>query len=111
VISGCLLRVSIYNLVAYNLVAISPKAGTMNNSATYPWQTAYVSAILEFEPKKLSTKIKEALHVIHTRMKEPIQFASHEYQAIQDALGAIGVLCAGTNNLCLSSLRSSEKDA
>jgi hypothetical protein len=70
----------------------------VNNSATYPWQTAYVSAILEFEPRKLSAKIKEAIPVIH-RMKDPIQFASHEYQAIQDALGAIGVLSAGTHNL------------
>jgi hypothetical protein len=69
----------------------------MNNSAIYPWQTAYVCAILEFEPKKLSAKIKEAVRVIHERMKDPIEFASHEYQAIQDALRAIGVLCANTN--------------
>jgi hypothetical protein len=69
----------------------------MNNSAIYPWQTAYVCAILEFEPKKLSVKIKEAIRLIHERMKDPIEFASHEYQAIQDALRAIGVLCANTN--------------
>jgi uncharacterized membrane protein YecN with MAPEG domain len=71
----------------------------MNNSAIYPWQTAYVSAILEFEPRKLSTKIKEAVRVIHERMKHPIQFASQEYQAIQDALRAIGVLSAGVANV------------
>jgi hypothetical protein len=71
----------------------------MKNPAIYPWQTAYVSAILEFEPKKLSTKIKEAVRVIHERIKEPVQFASHEHQAIHDALRAIGVLCAGTNKL------------
>ena len=105
------MHVSIYNLVAYNLSAIPPEAGIMNNSATYPWQTAYVSAILEFEPKKLSTKIKEALRVIHKRMKDPIQFASHEYQAIQDALGAIGVLRADRNNPRLNPLRSSGKDS
>jgi hypothetical protein len=51
----------------------------MNNSAIYPWQTAYVCAILEFEPKKLSAKIKGAVRVIHERMKDPIEFASHEY--------------------------------
>jgi hypothetical protein len=71
----------------------------MNNSAIYPWQTDYVSAILEFEPKKLSTKIKEAVRVIHERMKDPIQFASQEYQAIQDALRAIAVLSAEAPNL------------
>ncbi len=71
----------------------------MNNSAIYPWQTAYVSAILEFEPGKLSTKIKEAVRVIHERMNDPIQFASQEYQAIQDALRAIGVLSAGVANV------------
>ena len=71
----------------------------MNNPAIYPWQTAYVSAILEFESGKLSTKIKEAVRVIHERMKDPIQFASQEYQAIQDALRAIGVLSAAAANL------------
>ena len=54
----------------------------MNNPAIYPWQTAYVSAILEFEPGKLSTKIKEVVRIIRERMKDPIQFASQEYQAI-----------------------------
>jgi hypothetical protein len=61
-----------------------------------------VSAILEFEPKILSAKIKEAVRVIHERMKDPIQFASHEYQAIQDALRAIGVLSASAANLRLN---------
>jgi hypothetical protein len=70
----------------------------MNNSVIYPWHRAYVSAILEFEPRKLATKIKEAVRVIHERMKDPIQFASQEYQAIQDALRAIGVLTAGAAN-------------
>jgi hypothetical protein len=74
----------------------------MNNSAIYPWQTAYVSAILEFEPRKLSAKIKEAVRVIHVRMKDPIQHASHEYQAIHDALRAIGVLSAGAPSLRLN---------
>ena len=74
----------------------------MNSPAMYPWQTAYVSAILEFEPKILSAKIKEAVRVIHERMKDPIQFASHEYQAIQDALRAIGVLSASAANLRLN---------
>ena len=74
----------------------------MNSPAMYPWQTAYVSAILEFEPKKLLVKVKEAVRVIYERMKEPIQFASHEYRAIQDALRAIGILCAGANKLQLN---------
>lgn len=74
----------------------------MNNPAIYPWQTAYVSAILEFEPKRLLAKIKEAVRVIYERMKEPIQFASHEYQAIHAALRAIGILCAGAAKLQLN---------
>ena len=53
---------------------------------------------LEFEPKKLSAKIKEAVRVINERMKEPIQLAGKEYQAIQDALRAIGVIYAGASN-------------
>ncbi len=37
----------------------------MNKVAIYLWQTAYVSAILEFEPKRLSAKIKYELRLIH----------------------------------------------
>jgi hypothetical protein len=96
------LNVSIYNLVAYSVSVISSEAGTMNKVAIYSWQAAYVSAILEFEPKRLSAKIKEAVRLIHERMKDPIQSASQEYQAIQDALGAIGVLSAGAANLRLN---------
>jgi len=61
----------------------------MNNLATYPWQTAYVSAILEFDPKNLSAKTNEAV-----RMKKPIKLGGYEHRAIQDARTGIAMLTA-----------------
>jgi hypothetical protein len=66
----------------------------MNNSAIYPWQTAYMSAVLEFDPNKASIKVKEAVRVIHERMKQPIKLGGKEYRAIQDARTGIAMLTA-----------------
>ena len=72
----------------------------MNNLATYPWQTAYVSAILEFDPKRLSARTNEAVRVIHERMKQPIKLGGHEHRAPQDARTGIAMLAAEiANNL------------
>ena len=73
----------------------------MNNLATYPWQTAYMSAILEFDPKNLSAKTNEAVRVIHERMKKPIKLGGLEHRAIQDARTGIAMLTAEIDkNLC-----------
>jgi hypothetical protein len=66
----------------------------MNSIAIYPWQTAYVSAILEFEPKNLSIRIKEAVRVIHERLQRPIKPGGREHRAIQDARTGIAMLVA-----------------
>jgi hypothetical protein len=34
----------------------------------------------------IQRRSKEAVRLIHERVTDPIEFASHEYQAIQDAL-------------------------
>ena len=47
----------------------------MNKVAIYSWQTAYVSAILEFEPKRYRQRSKSG-SLIHDRMKDPIQSAA-----------------------------------
>jgi hypothetical protein len=66
----------------------------MNKLAIYPWQTAYVSAVLEFDPNKISIKVREAVRVIHERMKKPITLGGQEYRAIQDARTGIAMLTA-----------------
>ena len=45
----------------------------MNSLVIYPWQTAYVSAILEFDPKRLSARTNEAVRVIHEAHEEAHQ--------------------------------------
>lgn len=66
----------------------------MNNLPIYPWQRAYVSAILEFDPKKLSARTQEAVRVIHERMKKPIKLGGYEHRAIQNARTGIAMLTA-----------------
>jgi hypothetical protein len=66
----------------------------MNGLSIYPWQTAYVSAILEFDPQKLSVKTREAVRVLHERLKKPIKLGGHEHRAIQDARTGIAMLTA-----------------
>ena len=73
----------------------------MNSLAIYPWQTAYVSAILEFDPKNLSVKTNEAVRMIHERMKKPITRGGHEHRAIQDARTGLAMLTAEiSKNFC-----------
>ena len=69
----------------------------MNNLPIYPWQRAYVSAILEFDPKKLSARTQEAVRLIHERMKKPIKLGGYEHRAIQNARTGIAMLTAEMN--------------
>jgi hypothetical protein len=66
----------------------------MNNSALYSWQAAYVSAVLEFDPKTISIKVQEAVRAIHERMKRPIKLGGWEHRAIQEARTGIAMLTA-----------------
>ena len=64
----------------------------MNTLAIYPWQRAYLSAILEFDPKSLSVKTNKAVRMIHERMKKPIKVGGQEHRAIQDARRGVAML-------------------
>jgi hypothetical protein len=64
----------------------------LNTLPIYPWQKAYVSAILEFDPKSLSLKTNEAVRMIHERMKKPIKVGGQEHRAIQSARTGIAML-------------------
>jgi hypothetical protein len=73
----------------------------MKSLAIYPWQRAYVSAILEFDPKKMSARTNEAVRMIHERMKKPIKLGGYEHRAIQDARTGIAMLAAEMDkNIC-----------
>jgi hypothetical protein len=66
----------------------------MSPEIHYPWQSAYLSAILEFDPIKVSYRIDQAVRVIEERMKMPIEVAGLEYQALQDARSGIAMMKA-----------------
>jgi hypothetical protein len=60
----------------------------------YWWQSAYLSAILEFDPFMVSCRIDQAVRIIEERMKMPLEPDSQEQQAIQDARSGIAMLKA-----------------
>jgi hypothetical protein len=55
----------------------------VNALATYPWQTAYLSAVLETDNVAMPTRIYEALAAIEQRLLNPIE--TDECKAIEDA--------------------------
>ena len=57
----------------------------MKNPENYPWQTAYVSAVLETNKSKLVGRIAEARQAIEHRLLNPIQFDGPEHLAIKSA--------------------------
>jgi hypothetical protein len=74
----------------------------MNKSAIYRWQTAYMSAVLEFDPQKMAIKVNEAVRVIHERMKQPLKLGGQEHRAIQDARTGIAMLTAEMGKQCVN---------
>jgi hypothetical protein len=61
----------------------SRKEDSVNTLATYPWQTAYLSAVLETDNVAMPTRIYEALAAIEQRLLSPIE--TDEHKAIEDA--------------------------
>jgi hypothetical protein len=57
----------------------------VNNSENYPWQTAYVSAVLETDKSKLVGRIAEARQAIEHRLMNPIHLDGPEHLAIKAA--------------------------
>ena len=53
----------------------------MSTQINYWWQSAYLSAILEFDPVQVSYRIDQAVRVIQERMKMPLEQGSPEHQA------------------------------
>ena len=60
----------------------------------YWWQSAYLSAILEFDPIKVSYRIDQAVSLIQERMKMPLEPDRLERQALEDARSGIAMLKA-----------------
>ena len=66
----------------------------MSAQIQYWWQSAYLSAILEFDPVIVFYRIDQAARIIEERMKMPLEPDSQEHQAIQDARSGIAMLKA-----------------
>jgi hypothetical protein len=74
--------------------ASSPNGCFVSAQIQYWWQSAYLSAILEFDPVMVSYRLDQAARIIEERMKLPLEPGSQEHQAIQDARSGIAMLKA-----------------
>jgi hypothetical protein len=61
----------------------------MNNTAIYSWEPAYVSAVLETDPAKISERILETLYAMEERFLNPVEIGSAELNAIAAAQFAL----------------------
>jgi hypothetical protein len=66
----------------------------VNNPTNYPWQTAYVSAVLETDNVKLIGRIADARRAIEDRLISPIEYNGPEHQAIRAAWNGLAALKA-----------------
>jgi hypothetical protein len=71
---------------------ILPEGCTTSTQIQYWWQSAYLSAILEFDPVKVSYRIDQAVRIIEERMKMPLEPGSQEHQALEDARSGIAMM-------------------
>jgi hypothetical protein len=67
----------------------------MNNPENYPWQMAYVSAILETDKAKLIGRIAEARQAIEHRLFNTVRLDGPERLAIKAAWKGLLALKAG----------------
>jgi hypothetical protein len=58
----------------------------VNNPENYPWQTAFVCAILETNKLKLIIRIADARQAIEIRLLSPTEIDGPEHLAIKDAM-------------------------
>jgi hypothetical protein len=58
----------------------------VNNPENYPWQTAYVCAILETNKLQLIIRIAAARQAIEVRLRNPTEIDDAERLAVKEAL-------------------------
>ncbi len=66
----------------------------MNNTAIYSWESAYVSAVLETDPAKISERILETLYAMEERFLNPDGIGRAELNAVAAAQFALFTLKA-----------------
>lgn len=64
----------------------------MDNSAPYPWQTAYASAVSETDPERTVDRIDDALKAIENRLCTHIPIDDQENRAIRAAWRGLTIL-------------------
>jgi hypothetical protein len=70
------------------------KVGFMSDTSSSPWRTAYVAAIFETDPAKLTLTIADARAAITERLNNPIEISKLEYEAIEAARQGLATLKA-----------------
>ena len=61
----------------------------MNSLENYPWQTAYVCAILETNKLQLISRIAAARQAIEVRLRNPTEIDGPEHLAIKETLNVL----------------------
>jgi hypothetical protein len=70
------------------------KEGFMTENLSSLWRTAYVSAIFETNPAKMTLKIAEARAAITERLNSPIEIGKFEHEGIEAARQRLATLKA-----------------
>ena len=66
----------------------------MTDFASSVWRTAYVSAIFETDPARMTLKIADAGAAITERLNSPIEIGSLEHESIESARERLATLKA-----------------
>jgi hypothetical protein len=87
----------IFSQYAYCTIVLltPPKEDLTANPVTYPWQTIYLSSVLETEPSFVSGRILEALLAMAQRLRMRRLIDGPEHTARRAARHGLGVLKAG----------------
>jgi hypothetical protein len=74
----------------------------MGDCSSSPWRTAYVAAIFEKDPAKLTLNIADARAAITERLNGPIEISRLEHEAIEAARQGLAALKAKPVDAVLS---------
>jgi hypothetical protein len=66
----------------------------MSDTSSSPWRTAYIAAIFETDPAKLTLNIADARAAITERLNGPIEISSLEHDAIEAARQGLATMKA-----------------
>ncbi len=70
------------------------KEGSVRDISSSLWRTAYISAIFETDPARMTLKIADARAAITDRLNSPIEIGRLEHESIESARERLATLKA-----------------